>query len=69
MEGVPFEPDGHCPCITSHLLAVARQDVQKVRHGAEQRDKLNGLVSRSIFANADGIVCRRVDDMKMVKGT
>lgn len=48
------------------VSAVARSDIQEIRHGTEQSRELNRLVRRSIFAHADRIMRRRMDNLEIL---
>lgn len=50
------------------LLAVARTDVEQVRHGAEQGGEFERLVRGAVFAHADAVVGRGVDDLEVLEG-
>ena len=56
-----LELHDHAPGLR-HLVRVARAQDDEARDGAQGEDLLDGLMGRSVFAHADGVVGEDVDD-------
>lgn len=51
-----------------NLFAVARADIQDVRHGAVERSEFDRLMRGSVFTCTDGVMGRNVDDLELLEG-